>query len=77
MRGNCSGLLPGNSSMVFGTGLLDPGPGPKMGVVSCVSHAAMQLVLANRIGALIGAAAFLGGSGRACASNACFRSWHA
>jgi len=35
------GLLPGNSSMVFGTGLLDPG-----------------------IGALIGAAAFLGGSGR-------------
>lgn len=35
------GLLPGDPSMVFGTGLLDPG-----------------------IGALIGAAAFLGGSGR-------------
>ena len=35
------GLLPGDSSMIFGPGLLDPG-----------------------IGALIGAAAFLGGSGR-------------
>ena len=40
-----TGLLPGNSSMVFGTGLLDPGSLGLPKMVSVVSHAAMQLVV--------------------------------